>query len=378
MEDEIIACIDEKNIRFLQSGQVSKYVFPISREVAHKEGICHLIVRFFVMAITPEEEILYLVQKRSKNKRSYPGYFTDSASGHVLFKEKLNLEDIKENAKRELEEEFGVSPKAVKNIYFYDINVEEDKFTKEFAYIFFGLIDQNTELAPSELELDIDESKFFTKSELESLLQQEELIDYTKKVWNKLLNIDLIKLFTEEQEKKKDNNKIPLFIGRFQPLHKGHLHVIINILKQHDKIKIGIGSSQLSYLKNDPFTSDERKQYIESTLESEGISPDKYEIFEIPDIFNARKWVEHVTSVVGDVDIIYSNSEWVRELFQNKGYSLADKLLIEMDKFNATVIRNAINNDNQLWIELVPKPVSTLLKEFNGIERIKECYKKNN
>jgi len=377
MDDEILACIDEKNIRFLQSGQVSKYVFPISRKKAHKEGICHLIVRFFVMAITPEGEILYLVQKRSKNKRSYPGYFTDSASGHVVFKEKLNLDDIKGNAKRELEEEFGVSPKTVNNIFFYDINVEEDKFTKEFAYIFFGLIDHDAKLAPSELELDVNESKFFTKSELEHLLKQEKLVDYTKKVWNKLINIDVKKLFKEEQGKKKDNNKIPLFIGRFQPLHKGHLHVITNILERHDRIKIGIGSSQLSDLKNDPFTSEERKQFIESTLESEGISRGRYEIFEIPDIFNARTWVEHVTSIVGDVDIIYSNSEWVRELFQNKGYALADKLLIEMEKYNATVVRNAINNDNNVWLELVPESVSTLVKEFNGIGRIKNCYKKD-
>ena len=377
MDDEILACIDEKNIRFLQSGQVSKYIFPVSRKKAHKEGICHLIVRFFVMAITPEREILYLVQKRSKNKRSYPEYYTDSASGHVIFKEKLTLEDIKENAKRELEEEFGITHKDVKNIYFYDINVEEDKFTKEFAYIFFGLIDQNTKLAPSELELDIHESKFFTKNELENLLDQEELVDYSKKVWSKLLNIDIITLFSEGNEKKKVNNKIPLFIGRFQPLHKGHLHVITSILNWHDEIKIGIGSSQLSNLKNDPFTSEERKRFIESSLESEGIERSRFKIYDIPDIFNARKWVEHVISIVGDVDIIYSNSGWVRELFQNKGYSLADKLLIEMEKFNATVIRNAINSDDSIWIELVPEAISKLVKDFNGIERIKKYYKNN-
>ena len=61
MEEEILACIKEENIKFLESGQISKYVFPIPRKEAHLKKIPHLIVRVFIIAITPNGEIRYLV-----------------------------------------------------------------------------------------------------------------------------------------------------------------------------------------------------------------------------------------------------------------------------------------------------------------------------
>ena len=72
MEKEILACIEDKNIKYLHSGQISKYVFPLERSEAHKKQVSHLIIRFFIMTITPDNEIIYLVQKRGKNKKSYP------------------------------------------------------------------------------------------------------------------------------------------------------------------------------------------------------------------------------------------------------------------------------------------------------------------
>lgn len=376
MEEEILACIDNKNLKYLQSGQISKYIFPMERKEAHSKNIGHLIVRVFIMTITSDNQILYLVQKRGKNK-GYPGHYTDSASGHVIYKEKLNMADIKENAIRELEEEFGIPPKSIRSFLFRDLNIETDKFTGEIAYIFFGLIDNNVELHPDSSELEIEGSQFYSKIELKKLLAEEKSIFYSKKIWKKLLKTDIFKLF-EKKLKLDDIDNVDdtaLFIGRFQPFHLGHLHVIENILKNHKKVKIGIGSSQSSHTKNDPFTCDERKQFITSTLKSKGIQPQNYEIFEIPDIFNAKKWISHVISITGKINIIYSNSDWVRQLFQNKEYEIADKIIIDMNKFNATNIRNLIYNDNMKWTSLVPKEVFNLIKKFEGIERIKNLNK---
>jgi len=64
MEKEILACIEDENIKYLHSGQISKYVFPLERTDAHKKGVSHLIIRFFIMAITPDNETVYIVQKR--------------------------------------------------------------------------------------------------------------------------------------------------------------------------------------------------------------------------------------------------------------------------------------------------------------------------
>jgi len=82
MEEEILACIDDKDIKYLHAGQISKYIFPLARKEAHKNNVSHLIVRFFIITktyqSTPDNKILYLVQKRGKNKIGYPEHFTDS------------------------------------------------------------------------------------------------------------------------------------------------------------------------------------------------------------------------------------------------------------------------------------------------------------
>ncbi len=377
MKIEILACINDEHIKFLQSGQISKYTFPMPRKEAHKKKITHLIIRFFIMAITPEKEILYLVQKRGKNKQSFPEHFTDSASGHVNYKADLEFNDIKKNAIRELEEEFNIPPKTIQNIIFYNIIIEKDEFTTEVAYVFFGLIDYDVKLNPNPSELEVDASRFYTKVELEKLLESEKSVDYSKKIWEYLLNLNVLKIFEEEKELKDGNEKkIALFIGRFQPIHHGHIYVLKNILKSYDLLKIGIGSSQLSHTKNDPFTSDERKQFLNAVLKKREISPDLYNIYEITDIFNAKKWVDHVISIVGEFDVIFSNSNWVRQLFQTKGIKIGKKITIFKSKFNATNIRKLIIKDNRGWLRLVPKEVVNLIKKFNGIERIKLLFEK--
>jgi len=379
MEEEILACIADNNIKFLHSGQIAKYIFPVEREEAHEKKISHLITRLFVVSITPDKKILYLVQKRGKNKKSFPEYFTDSASGHVVYKRNLTLRDIEEEVKRELEEEFGIPPIAIDKLIFYDLNTEENKNTTEIAYVFLGLVKNNVQLKPNPNELQIRESRFYTQSELTKLLQNEKTIDYTKTIWKKLFNKDLVVKFNANNNKTKltdSKRDVALFVGRFQPLHHGHIYVLNKIFKGYKKIKIGIGSSQLSKTKTDPFTSEERVSFINSALKVRNIDPDRFEIFAIPDIFNANKWVDHVISIVGDFDTIYSNSDWVRQLFQNKGFVIGEKLEIFKKKYNATNVRKLISKDNRNWTVLVPKEVVNLIKGYNGIQRIKSLYEK--
>lgn len=379
MEKEILACIADNNIRFLHSGQIAKYIFPVEREEAHEKKISHLITRLFVVSITPEKKIQYLVQKRGKNKKSFPEYFTDSASGHVVYKRNLTMRNIEDEAKRELEEEFGIPPIAIDKLLFYDLNKEENKNTTEIAYVFLGLVKNIVQLKPNPNELQISESRFYTQSELTKLLQNEKTIDYAKTIWKKLLNTDLVTKFKVNNNHPKLTGlkrNVALFIGRFQPLHHGHIYVLNKIFKSYKKIKIGIGSSQLSKTKTDPFTNEERVSFINSALKERNINPDRFEIFAIPDIFNANKWVDHVISIVGDFDTVFSNSEWVRQLFQNNRFIIGEKLEIFKKKYNATNVRNLISKENRNWTVLVPKEVANLIKGYDGIQRIKSLYEK--
>jgi nicotinamide-nucleotide adenylyltransferase len=379
MNNEIIACILDKDIKFLHSGQVAKYIFPMDRETAHQKTISHLIVRFFVVSITPKNQILYLVQKRSKSKNIFPDYFTDSASGHVLYKKNLSLKDIEENAKRELDEEFGIHPKFIEKIIFFDLITEKEKKSTEIDYIFLGLVKHNTVLNPNPIELEPNESRYYNKSEMLNLLKNENVINIAKQIWFQLFDTDLREKFglnIKKPSQKSPTKNTALFIGRFQPLHHGHIYILTKILKSYRKLKIGIGSSQLSKIKSDPFTYEERVNFITSALKKRGIPPERYEIFPIPDIFNANKWVEHVIGIVGDFDTIFSNSDWVRQLFQNKGMNVGEKIEIFKKKYNGSNVRKLISKENKDWKSLVPKEISTLIIEFNGIELIKTLFKK--
>ncbi|MFX1378092.1 MAG: nicotinamide-nucleotide adenylyltransferase [Promethearchaeota archaeon] len=368
MEREILACIDKKNKKYLQSGQISKYIFPMERIEAHKKNISHLITRLFILSVAPDGSTLFLVQKRGKNKKAFPDYFTDSSSGHINWEKKLNLNKIKNNALRELEEEFGIPRNKVKKVRFYDLNSEGN----EIAYIFIGCVEYSVALIPNLNELDPRYSRFYNKAELEKLLENEKYIDYSKKIWEKLLNTNVYSIFEKKIEQSIEReNETALFIGRFQPLHHGHIYVIKQILKSYKKIKIAIGSSQLSHTINDPFTSDERKKFIIAALEKRGISSKVYQIYNIPDIFNANEWVDHVLSKVGELDSVYSNSDWVRELFTNKGIKVEKKITIFKKKFNGNNIRNLILRNDKKWKNLVPNEVINLMEEFNGVNRIK-------
>ena len=379
MDEEVIACISDENIKFLHSGQIEKYVFPMRRGEAHEKGVNHLIIRLFVVTVTPNNQIYYLVQKRSKMKKSFPGYYTDSASGHVLYKKNLNLINIQEEAKRELTEEFGILPKQLEKIIFYDLISEEDNGTTEIAYVFLGLVKHDVELNPNPNELAVGYSRFYTKSELTTILKNEKSIDYPKNIWNKLIlmSLDEILGINPSKNRKISSKKdIALFLGRFQPLHHGHIYMLNKILKTYNIIKIGVGSSQISKSKINPFTYEERVNFITSALNKRGIPSRRFRIYPIPDIFNASKWVNHVISIVGSFDTIFSNSDWVRLLFQNEGYNVGEKIGIFKKKYNASNVRKLISKDNKNWTTLVPKEIANLIRDYDGIERIRTLFNK--
>lgn len=160
---------------------------------------------------------------------------------------------------------------------------------------------------------------------------------------------------------------IALFIGRFQPFHKGHLHDIKEALNFSDKVIIGIGSSQEQGTTDNPFSFEERKEMIEMVLKKNNISD--YEIKSIPDINDDTKWVDHVVSLIGNFDIAYTGNSWVKRLFQRKGIEVKDVILLK--DITATEIRKRIDR-NENWQDLVPIEVVDYIKKIEGVNRIKE------
>ena len=160
-----------------------------------------------------------------------------------------------------------------------------------------------------------------------------------------------------------------LFIGRFQPLHKGHLKIIQNISKNYCEVIIGIGSSQYGYTSENPFTADERILMIKNVLEKVGVK--NYRIVSIPDIHNPPKWVEHVLSIFSDFEVVISNNSLTKRLFSEKGYKVIETPLYNKDKYSGKEIRKRIKMGEH-WDNLVPHEVFNIIKDVDGIKRIKD------
>jgi len=163
-----------------------------------------------------------------------------------------------------------------------------------------------------------------------------------------------------------------LFIGRFQPLHKGHLQIIQYASKKYDEVIIGVGSSQYNNTKHNPFSSNERKMMIENSLKNIDVS--NYSIVFIPDIHDYPKWVPYITTIIPDFDVVLSNSPLTTRLFSEKGYTVEETPIYDRSKYSGKEIRKRMINDEN-WEELVPHPVYKIIKEIHGVKRLKDLAK---
>ncbi len=149
-----------------------------------------------------------------------------------------------------------------------------------------------------------------------------------------------------------------LFVGRFQPLHIGHLKAIKWILKKYDNIVIVIGSSQEAKTEKNPFTLDERKKMMKSTLNSEGFNK-KYEIIEMPDVYNDEIWVNNILKKV-KFDVVFTRNSWTKRCFEKNKIDVKRHPLF--GNISGSKIRNMIKN-NEKWEKLVPKEVKDIIKK---------------
>ena len=114
-------------------------------------------------------------------------------------------------------------------------------------------------------------------------------------------------------------------IGRFQPFHLGHLEAVNFALSKVEQLYIGIGSSNKSNQPRNPFTVEERKQMILSSLDKNIIK--RVSIYEIPDLDDHSKWVNSVDEIIPKYDIVFSSDDFTHSLYEKKGKELILSLI---------------------------------------------------
>jgi len=159
-----------------------------------------------------------------------------------------------------------------------------------------------------------------------------------------------------------------LLIGRFQPFHLGHLEAFRFALTQVDKLWIGIGSSNKPSEKNNPFTADERKDMILSSIE-DSIS-NRIEIFYIPDFENHMEWIKNIDLTVPSFEVVFTNDELTQVLYRKRGKKVIPVPFKEREILSGTNIREKIISD-QNWEELVPEGTKNVLQKIGAKNRLK-------
>jgi nicotinamide-nucleotide adenylyltransferase len=161
-----------------------------------------------------------------------------------------------------------------------------------------------------------------------------------------------------------------LFVGRFQPFHKGHLATVRFALGKVDQLVIVVGSAQKSHEQRNPFTAGERIRMIKESLDSEKVDAGRILIIPVPDVDVHSLWTRQVDMLVPKYDVVFANDSFTLMLFRERGVKTIEAPLVNRNEMQATEVRKKMAEGGG-WESLVPEPVARIVKEISGVERIR-------
>lgn len=159
-----------------------------------------------------------------------------------------------------------------------------------------------------------------------------------------------------------------LLIGRFQPFHLGHLEALQFALSKVDKLWVGLGSSNKPVEKENPFTAEQRKEMILSSIDDS--MKEKISIYFIPDVDNHIRWIEKIDTIVPKFDIIFSNDDLTKHLYSKRNIQVLAIPFLNRESLSGTNIRDLIIRD-QKWDDLVPDGTRNFLEKTNAKQHLK-------
>ena len=153
---------------------------------------------------------------------------------------------------------------------------------------------------------------------------------------------------------------VTAFIGRFQPFHRGHKHVV----EQHsdDEIVLVLGSAGKSRTDENPLNAEERKSIIHECFP-------EIEIYAVEDNESDKKWMNEIIEKT-EADKIVSGNEVVLDIFRKmSNLETVEADMHDPEIYSATEVRRRINGGEE-WSYLVPECSRKRIKDL--METIKK------
>ena len=160
-----------------------------------------------------------------------------------------------------------------------------------------------------------------------------------------------------------------LFLGRFQPLHSGHLGVLRAIRAQHpdSELLVVIGSAEESYTWENPFTAGERFEMIERACREAGL--ERVAVVPVQDIRRHAQWVAYLVGLLPAFQTVYTNNALTRLLFERAGFTVESPAWVDRPRFEGVAIRERLAHGEDVR-GLVPPSVEVNLREIGAGPRL--------
>ncbi len=159
------------------------------------------------------------------------------------------------------------------------------------------------------------------------------------------------------------NYQFAVFIGRFQPYHNGHHHIISQGLEQAEKMIVLCGSAHLPPSHRNPWSFNERKTMILNSFANE--EAEKITVLPLMDSpYNDAIWIESVQTIVNGVvqalNTVPHNTPKIALIGHQKDHSSFYLKMFpqwksievaNVDGLNATALRNQYFSQEYHFVE---------------------------